>query len=128
VPLSDREKRLLEEMEAALLTEDPRLVSALSASPLAPSKNRIVKGVALLLLGLVTVLAGVISKTAPIGIVGFLIALAGVITVISSFSASGKAKSLSKNPKGSKAPKNTSKLRDRLDKRWDQRWDERNNQ
>jgi hypothetical protein len=128
VPLSDREKRLLEEMEAALLTEDPRLVSALSASPLAPSKNRIVKGVALLLLGLVTVLAGVISKTAPIGIVGFLIALAGVITVISSFSASGKAKSFSKNSKGSKAPKNTSKLRDRLDKRWDQRWDERNNQ
>ncbi len=30
MPLSDREKRLLEEMEAALLTEDPRLVSGLS--------------------------------------------------------------------------------------------------
>ena len=125
MPLSDREKRLLDEMEAALLTEDPRLVSALSASPLSPSKNRIIKGVALLLLGLVTVLAGVISKTAPIGIVGFLIALTGVITVISSFSASGKVKSLSK---GSKTPRNTSKLRDRMDKRWDQRWDERNNQ
>lgn len=126
--LSDREKRLLEEMEAALLTEDPRLVSALSASPLSPSKNRIIKGVALLLVGLVTVLAGVISKTAPIGIVGFLIALTGVITVISSFSASGKVKSLSKNSKGPKTSKNTSKLRDRMDKRWDQRWDERNNQ
>ena len=128
MPLSDREKRLLDEMEAALLTEDPRLVSALSASPLTPSKNRIIKGVALLLFGLITVLAGVISKTAPIGIVGFLIALTGVITVISSFSASGKVKSMSKNPTGSKAPKNTSKLRDRMDKRWDQRWDERNNQ
>ena len=128
MPLSDREKRLLDEMEAALLTEDPRLVSALSASPLTPSKNRIIKGVALLLLGLVTVLAGIISKTAPIGIVGFIIALTGVITVISSFSASGKARSLSKNSNSSKTPKNTSKLRDRLDKRWDQRWDERNNQ
>jgi hypothetical protein len=128
VSLSDREKRLLEEMEAALLTEDPRLVSALSASPLSPSKNRIIKGVALLLVGLVTVLAGVISKTAPIGIVGFLIALTGVIIVISSFSAAGKVKSMSKNPNSPKAPNNRSKLRDRLDKRWDERWDERNNQ
>ena len=128
MPLSDREKRLLDEMEAALLTEDPRLVSALSASPLTPSKNRIIKGAALLLLGLVTVLAGVISKTAPVGIVGFLIALTGVITVISSFSASGKVKSLSKGRNSSKTPKNSSKLRDRMDKRWDQRWDERNNQ
>jgi hypothetical protein len=115
-------------MEAALLTEDPRLVSALSASPLTPSKNRIIKGAALLLLGLVTVLAGVISKTAPVGIVGFLIALTGVITVISSFSASGKVKSLSKGRNSSKSSKNSSKLRDRMDKRWDQRWDERNNQ
>jgi hypothetical protein len=115
-------------MEAALLTEDPRLVSALSASPLTPSKNRIIKGVALLLLGLVTVLAGVISKAAPIGIIGFLIALTGVIIVISSFSAAGKVKSMSKNPNTPKAPNNRSKLRDRLDKRWDERWDERNNQ
>ena len=128
MPLSDREKRLLDEMEAALLTEDPRLVSALSASPLTPSKNRIIKGAALLLLGLVTVLAGVISKTAPVGIVGFLIALTGVITVISSFSASGKVKSLAKGRNSSKSSKNSSKLRDRMDKRWDQRWDERNNQ
>jgi hypothetical protein len=121
VPLSDREKRLLDEMEAALLTEDPRLVSALSASPLAPSKNRILTGVALMLLGLVIVLAGVISKAAPIGIVGFLVALTGVIGIISSFSASGRVKAF---PKSSKKPRNSSKIRDRMDKRWD----ERNNQ
>jgi uncharacterized membrane protein HdeD (DUF308 family) len=111
-------------MEAALLTEDPRLVSALSASPLTPSKNRIFKGAALLLLGLITVLAGVISKNAPIGIVGFLIALTGVITVISSFSAAGTAKAFSKRSNGSGKVKKSSKLRDRMDKRWD----ERNNQ
>jgi len=127
VPLSDREKRLLDEMEAALLTEDPRLVSALSASPLTPSKNRILMGAGSMLLGLVIVLAGVISKTAPVGIIGFLIALTGVITVISSFSAGGKGKSISSrsnNATGLKKAKNTSKLRDRMDKRWD----ERNNQ
>jgi hypothetical protein len=124
VPLSDREKRLLDEMEAALLTEDPRLVSALSASPLTPSKNRILKGAALLILGFITVLAGVISKNAPIGIVGFLIALSGVITVISSFSAAGTAKAFSKRSNGATKVKKSTKLRDRMDKRWD----ERNNQ
>jgi uncharacterized membrane protein HdeD (DUF308 family) len=114
-------------MEAALLTEDPRLVSALSASPLTPSKNRIFMGAGSMLLGLAIVLVGVISKAAPIGIIGFLIALTGVITVISSFSAGGKANSTSKNSNNSagfKKAKNTSKLRDRMDKRWD----ERNNQ
>jgi uncharacterized membrane protein HdeD (DUF308 family) len=111
-------------MEAALLTEDPRLVSALSASPLTPSRNRVFKGAALLLLGLVTVLAGVISKNAPIGIVGFLIALSGVITVISSFSAAGTAKAFSKRSTAAGKVKKSTKLRDRMDKRWD----ERNNQ
>jgi hypothetical protein len=121
VPLSDREKRLLDEMEAALLTEDPRLVSALSASPLTPSKKRIFKGAALLILGFVTVLAGVITKNAPIGIVGFLIALTGVISVISSFSATGGVKAFSKNSNNPGKSKKTSKLRDRMNKRWDER-------
>ena len=85
MPLSDREKRLLDEMEAALLTEDPRLVSALSANPGMPSRKRIMVGAGLVLLGLVTLFGGLISKVTPIGILGFLIALSGVISAISSF-------------------------------------------
>ena len=55
MPLSDREKRLLEEMEAALLTEDPRLVSALSSKgPVSPSRNRIMAGGGLVILGVIT--------------------------------------------------------------------------
>lgn len=119
VPLSDREKRLLDEMEAALLTEDPRLVSALSASPNSPSKNRVLTGVALLLLGLATLLGGVIAQVAPVGILGFLIALTGVVSVISAYSAGS-------NPKlrGPKSSKSRSKLSDRMEKRWE----DRNNQ
>jgi hypothetical protein len=116
MPLSDREKRLLEEMEAALLTEDPRLVSALSSkSPVSPSRNRIMLGAGLLLLGLVTLFGGLIAQVTPIGILGFIIALSGVITAISSISAPVR---------GPRQPKSRSSLSARLEQRWENRGNE----
>jgi uncharacterized membrane protein HdeD (DUF308 family) len=115
--LSDREKRLLDEMEAALLTEDPRLVSALSAGPSSPNRQRIMIGAGLVLLGLATLFGGLVSKVTPIGILGFLIALSGVISVISSFTPrSGQ--------KASKKPRARSSISDRMEKRWDNRSNE----
>ncbi len=116
MPLSDREKRLLEEMEAALLTEDPRLVSALSSkSPVSPSRNRIMLGAGLLLLGLVTLFGGLIAQVTPIGILGFLFALSGVITAISSISPMSR---------GPRQPKSRSNLSARLEQRWENRSNE----
>ena len=117
MPLSDREKRLLEEMEAALLTEDPRLVSALtSKAPVSPSRNRIMVGAGLILLGLITLFGGLISQVTPIGILGFVIALSGVITAISSIS-----------PMVARGPRKSS-TRSNLSARLEQRWENRGNQ
>ena len=115
--LSDREKRLLDEMEAALLTEDPRLVSALSAGPSSPNRKRIMVGAGLVLLGLATLFGGLVSKVTPIGILGFLIALSGVISAISSFTPGSSTKAVKK-----------SRTRSSLSDRLDQRWDKRNNE
>ena len=113
MPLSDREKRLLEEMEAALLTEDPRLVSALSSkAPVSPSRNRVLVGGGLVLLGLITLFGGLISQVTPIGILGFLFALGGVITAISSISAPVR---------GPRKRSPRSNLSARLEQRWDNR-------
>ena len=117
MPLSDREKRLLDEMEAALLTEDPRLVSALSAGPVSPARNRIMIGAGLVLLGLATLFGGLVSKVTPIGILGFLIALAGVISAISSFTPRA-------GNKAAKKPRSRSSISDRMEKRWDNRGQE----
>jgi len=117
VPLSDREKRLLDEMEAALLTEDPRLVSALSAGPVSPARNRIMIGAGLVLLGLATLFGGLVSKVTPIGILGFLIALSGVISAISSFTPRA-------GNKAAKKPRTRSTLGARMEKRWDNRGQE----
>lgn len=119
MPLSDREKRLLDEMEAALLTEDPRLVSAMSAVPRAPSRIRLVRGAAFLAIGVVTLFTGLVLQVTPVGILGFIIALTGVIYAISSFSAfPGSPNS------GSNRKKSTNTLKARMDKRWDNRGSE----
>lgn len=116
MPLSDREKRLLEEMEAALLTEDPRLVSALSSkAPVSPSRNRIMVGGGLVILGLITLFGGLISQVTPIGILGFVIALGGVITAISSISP------MARGPRKASPRSNISA---RLEQRWDNRGQE----
>ena len=117
MPLSDREKRLLEEMEAALLTEDPRLVSALtSKAPVSPSRNRIMAGGGLIILGVITLFGGLISQVTPIGILGFVIALSGVITAISSISPMVA--------RGPRKPSTRSNLSARLERRWENRSNE----
>ena len=117
MPLSDREKRLLEEMEAALLTEDPRLVSALSSKgPVSPSRNRIMVGGGLVILGLITLFGGLISQITPVGILGFVIALSGVITAISSISPMVA--------RGPRKPSSRSNLSARLEQRWENRSNE----
>jgi uncharacterized membrane protein HdeD (DUF308 family) len=104
-------------MEAALLTEDPRLVSALSSKgPVSPSRNRIMAGGGLVILGLITLFGGLISQITPVGILGFVIALSGVITAISSIS-----------PMVARGPRKPSS-RSNLSARLEQRWDNRGNQ
>ena len=112
MPLSDHEKRMLQEMEAALMTEDPRLVSALSGEAKPVGRNRIMLGLGLIALGILVLFTGLVSKMTPVGVLGFLIALGGVITAISSIGRPSLPKS-----KGSSS----------ISARLEQRWDERNN-
>ena len=113
MPLSDRERRLLAEMEAALATDDPRLESRLGGSTLAPARPRILLGVSLTLLGIATIFGGLISKTTPIGVLGFLVALVGVLALIRSFT--GMA---TRTPRNKGARKSFGA---RLEERWDRR-------
>jgi len=116
--LSDRERRLLAEMEAALATDDPRLESALTGSrmggsTLTATKPRLLLAVALVFVGLATIFAGLIAKTTPVGVIGFLLALAGVLTLIRAIASIGKGSPRSKSARRS--------FSQRLEDRWDNR-------
>ncbi len=101
MPLSDEEKRLLAEMEAALAVDDPKLVSTLSGKVRTPKKNRMFAGIALFFTGIATLLGGLISQTVPVGIVGFVLALVGLVLVISNLSGKSDVKVKETRPKQS---------------------------
>jgi hypothetical protein len=113
MPLSDRERRLLAEMEAALATDDPRLESRLSAPQLAPTRSRILIGVALILAGIAVLFTGLVAKVTLVGVAGFLIALAGVITLVRAIA--------SPAIKAPRSPKSGSSLSSRIEDRWNRR-------
>ena len=111
--LSDRERRLLAEMEAALATDDPRLESRLAATTMTQGRPRILLGVGLTFLGIAIIFAGLVAKQTPVGVAGFLVALGGVLTLIRSVGSMGNRTT---RPKGARKSWSA-----RLEERWDRR-------
>lgn len=114
MPLSDRERKLLAEMEQALSADDPRLSSTLTGSRTFPGRTRVLTGLGAFLSGLAIILGGLISQNVPVGIFGFLIALAGLITLLGALAGLGKGVKMAQSKK-------SSGLRSRLEQRWDER-------
>ena len=121
--LSDRERRLLAEMEAALASDDPRLQSTLSsgdtATLLRGKSSSLLKAGALVLVGITTLFTGLISQIPLIGIAGFLVILAGLLIAIRSLSAPVQG-AVRKGAGSAKSPRNGG-LSARLQERWDRR-------
>lgn len=113
--LSDNERRLLAEMEAALEQDDPGLVSTMTGKVRTRQGSRMLLGGALLLGGMAILLAGLVAQSTVIGIFGFLVALSGVVLVLSNVGAPGSGKT-HRGPKPKKTPW-TSKLEERWDRR-----------
>ena len=79
MPLSEEELRLLEQMERALVEEDPKLASTLRGTTLrSAARRRAIAAGALFVVGVVVLMTGVISELPVVGIAGFVIMLASV--------------------------------------------------
>ena len=110
--LSEREKRVLAEMERELFgasTVDPSL-------PAANSLPKIVAGLAIAVIGLSVVLFGAISQLIWFGLVGFVVTLFGVLMASANRSNSVSGETKSRAPKGNR-PTSGSYFSDRWDKR-----------
>jgi hypothetical protein len=120
--LSDRELRLLAEMEQALSADDPALVSTLSGTRRRGPGAAI--GVVALIVGVATLFAGLIAQVTAVGVVGFVFALVGVIVLANAISAaasSGARQSpFAKRPRGKGFGKG-------FTQGFEDRWDQRNN-
>ena len=77
MPLSAEELRRLEQMERALVEEDPKFASTLRGTSLRSMARRraILAGVCFVA-GIAVMMTGVVANLIPVGIVGFLVMLA----------------------------------------------------
>jgi hypothetical protein len=77
VPLSEEELRALEQMERALVQEDPKLASTLRGTNLrrAAQRRAVLSGVCFVA-GLGVLMAGAIGRITLVGVLGFVIMLA----------------------------------------------------
>jgi hypothetical protein len=81
MPLSDHEKRLLDEIEQTLRTDDPTLASSLrSARPLPRTRTFVAAAITLLIAGIVLLVAGLQLHGVAVtilGVAGFVLVVAG---------------------------------------------------
>lgn len=129
MPLSEHEQKLLDQMEQALVAEDPRFAHQMkSPAPFAkPQHKRIVPGALGVLLGLVLVLVGV-NTTMWVGAAGFALMVAGAAYALTPARAPHlSAVPTSATPAGKSAGKRKSRnssgqgFMGRLEERWEKR-------
>jgi hypothetical protein len=132
VPLSEHEQRLLEQMEKALYAEDPKFATSLRSTGGAASRSRAALGVLGILVGLGVVLAGMALPMAALGVVGFVVMLAGAVLTYFAFTRRTPAEEGAEGSEGAEdasAPQSPSKAKpqrssgfmDRMEERWRKR-------
>ena len=135
MPLSEHEKRQLEQIERALRADDPRFADAVAAAgPRVPYKRRVIAATPGFVIGVGLLLAGVVINVILVGVAGFVVMLACSLWAVSSYrrmtgTAPGRVpaqarRSGNKRPaaKGERAGKQAgSGLMVRLEERWRRR-------
>ena len=123
MPLSEQEQRLLEEMERGLYQNDADFVATVGNRQGRTNYRTLAVGVLIGVVGVVTLVAGVIVQQPLIGVLGFVIMFSGVLLAAtpskSPTSVTGSEASASRKPASS------SRFMDNLNSRWDKRQDGR---
>ena len=83
MPLSEHEQKMLDEMERQLFADDPRLAHAFQGSD-RPRRNRkrLALGLSGAVLGLILLIVAVLIPFVPLGVLGFIAMVGGIVWVI----------------------------------------------
>lgn len=146
MPLSEEELRLLEQMERALVEEDPKFASTLRGTSFrrAARRKAILAGV-VFVVGVAVLMTGAVAQLIPVGIVGFVIMLVSAtygLTMLRGRSGSSTAAQEAHEPREtrhgfgvvdggrkhnlrrSRSPKSSSPFMERMEERWRRRRDQ----
>ena len=90
MPLSEEELRLLEQMERALVEEDPKFAHTLRGTAFARrSRRRALVAAGVFLVGVTVLMTGAVTQLAWVGIIGFLVMLAAAAVALASWQGRG---------------------------------------
>ena len=80
VPLSEHEQRLLEQIERALVDDDPKFASSVrSGDRRLKARRKLQIGALLILVGLCVMVGGVVVQSVAVGILGAVVMFAGLL-------------------------------------------------
>ncbi len=86
MPLSEEELRLLEQMERALVADDPKLASTMRGTTLrASARRRVLIGAVVFVIGVVVLMTGAVTQKPLVGIAGFVVMLVSAYVALSSW-------------------------------------------
>ncbi|MCW2535804.1 MAG: putative transrane protein [Modestobacter sp.] len=135
MPLSEHEQRLLEQIERALVDDDPKFASTVrTGDRRQKARRKLQLGILLVVVGLAGLIGGVAVPSVPLGVVGFLLMFGGVALGVLNYKAATGAieaapapgagprpdsRSSTKAGKGRRQP-----LKDRLEERFRRRYDQ----
>ena len=86
MPLSEEELRLLEQMERALVAEDPKLASTLRGTRMRQhARRQMIAGVLVFVVGIAVLMSGAVLQIIPLGIVGFVVMLGSAYFTLTSW-------------------------------------------
>jgi hypothetical protein len=128
VPLSEHEQRLLEQIERALVDDDPKFASTVrTVDRRSRARRRIQYGAGLVLVGLAVLVVGAIYSVI-VGVIGFLIMFSGVgLGVLNYKTATGAVENGGAGGKGGPARGKAARkppLKNRLEERFRRRYEQ----
>ena len=136
VPLSEHEQRLLEQIERALVDDDPKFASSVrSGDRRGKARRKLQLGVLLFVVGMAALIGGAVIPSVPLGALGFLVAFGGLaLAVLNYRSATGGVEAGPGAPAGSTASGRGGRgragkvrrqpLKNRLEERFRRRYDQ----
>ena len=130
MPLSEHEQRLLEQIERALVDDDPKFASSVrSGDRRLKARRKLQLGGLLFLAGLGLLIGGAVAQSVVLGVLGFLVMFGGAaLGVLHYKTATGAVESGPAGARGAtgkgKGRSRRQPLRNRLEERFRRRYDQ----
>jgi hypothetical protein len=134
VPLSEHEQRLLEQIERALVDDDPKFASSVrTGDRRLKARRKLQLGALLVVVGLAVLVGGAVTPSVPLGVLGFLVMFGGAAlgvlnyraatgAVVESGPAATRGGSTAARGRGGKPRRQP--LKNRLEERFRRRYDQ----